>query len=413
MKQENSLRENGSRENSIRRVGQPVVRDWSKVQSALEKATVAPTAGAAEGRDKVVSPGAVLLVGSQGVVEFFGYAGSRSVLPLVTPLEKEMVFDVASLTKVMITTTLVMQMVEAGELTLDRRLSRIFQTFGTHGKESMTIGHLLAHCSGYPPTAPFYKTIARAEHMGRAGLLSSRGAAEMVYNEIFRARLDNMPGKSTKYSDIGFLLLGHALEIISGTSIDKLATRNVIRPLELKSTGFIDLENLHRRGLEPVSEQIVPTAKCPWRGKVLCGEVHDDNAWAMGGIAAHAGLFSTAEDIHAFATEMINCYHGKGSLLRADTVRTFWAPPRIDPSSTWAYGWDTPSAQGSSAGRFFSANSVGHLAFTGCSLWIDPERELDVVLLTNRVHPTPDNQQIREFRPFIHDLVMETMGYAS
>lgn len=410
-----------------------VARDWTNVSELLARAVVPAPNKVAErtGKDgggkeaaprestaksdprvKAVAPGAVLLVGCGGNVEYFEAFGCRSLVPEQTPLGKGMVFDVASLTKVLVTTTLAMQLMESGELAFDRRLSRIFQTFGTHGKESMTIAHLLTHTSGYPPTAPFYKSIARADTMGRSGLMTSRGAAELVYNEIFRARLDNMPGKVTRYSDIGFLLLGHAIETVTGTSLDKLAAKNVFKPLGLKATGYIDLANMRRRGLEPVVDDIVPTARCPWRGRVLCGEVHDDNAWAMGGVAAHAGVFSTAHDVHLFASEMIRCYRGRGTLVSADVIRSFWTRANIDPSSSWAYGWDMPSPHGSSSGRFFPAHSVGHLAFTGCSLWIDPEREIDVVLLTNRIHPSPENQQIREFRPAIHDAVMTALGYA-
>jgi CubicO group peptidase (beta-lactamase class C family) len=169
---------------------------------------------------------------------------------------------------------------------------------------------------------------------------------------------------------------------------------------------------MKRRGLAPVTDMIAPTAECPWRERILCGEVHDDNAWAMGGVAGHAGLFSTARDVHAFATEMIDCYHGRGGLVSQDTVRKFWTLDNSIEGSSWALGWDTPSPEHSSSGRYFSRNSVGHLGFTGCSLWIDPDRELDVVLLSNRVHPNPENNLIREFRPLIHDLVMETLGLA-
>jgi CubicO group peptidase (beta-lactamase class C family) len=266
--------------------------------------------------------------------------------------------------------------------------------------------------SGYPGTAPFYKVIAKADNSSRTGVMTSRGAVEIIHNEIFRAKLDNLPGRVTKYSDIGFILLGHAIEHLSGSPLEKLANRVVFGPLGMHSSGFIDLPLLKRKGIEPNLDLIVPTARCPWRGRILCGEVHDDNAWAMGGIAPHAGVFTTAEDIHKFAWEMIRCWKGENGLIEQPIMRKFWTRAGLDPASTWALGWDTPSETGSSAGRFFSRSSVGHLSFTGCSLWIDPERELDVVLLSNRIHPTPDNVAIREFRPVIHDLVMEAIGFA-
>ncbi|MFN8389762.1 MAG: serine hydrolase domain-containing protein [Bdellovibrionota bacterium] len=386
--------------------------DWTKVDDALRGAA-ASWPEKHEGRRTVVFPGAVLLVGQGGEIKYHKAFGCRSLVPELTELKSDMVFDIASLTKVLVTTTLAMQLVQEDLLSLDWRLSRIFQTFGTHGKETMTVRHLLTHMSGYTGTSPYYKSIAKADNAGRSGVMTSRSAVEMVYNEIFRSKLENMPGKVTRYSDIGFILLGNAIEVVSGQHLDKLALKQVIRPLGLESTGYIDLSTMRRRGLEPVLDSIVPTARCPWRGRILCGEVHDDNAWAMGGVAAHAGIFSTATDVHRFARELIECYHGRGSLVEKDTVRKFWTVAGDDPHSTWALGWDTPSKTGSSSGQFFSPGSVGHLGFTGCSLWIDPERELDVVLLTNRIHPSTENNAIREFRPVIHDLVMEALGYAN
>ena len=363
-------------------------------------------------------PGAALLVSQGGEVRFNRTVGCRSLVPEVTPATDGLVYDIASLTKVMVTTTLVMKLVEQGQLDLDRRLSRIFQTFGTHGKEAMTVRHLLTHTSGYPATAPFYKSIARSgsgtrtDGDERGNALTSRGAKEIILNEIFRAKLDNLPGRVTRYSDIGFILLGSAIEVITATGLDRLATREIFRPLQLRNTGYIDLTTVRRKGLEPVVDMIAPTARCPWRGRVLCGEVHDDNAWAMGGIAPHAGVFSNIEDVHRFAHELLLCYRGEGSLVNRDVLREFWRKADVDAQSSWALGWDTPSPQASSAGKYLSPSSVGHLAFTGCSLWIDPEREVIIVLLSNRIHPSVENESIRQFRPVIHDLVMETLGYA-
>ena len=390
--------------------------DWTRVDEAFASAAVEyrPNLTAHDAqhtRIRPVFPGASLVVGVGGEVVYNRTVGCRSIVPEVTPAFDGLVYDVASLTKVMVTTTIAMLLVEQGELSLDRRLSRIFQTFGTHGKESMTIRHLLTHTSGYPATAPFYKSIARADKAERSNVLTSRGAKEIILNEIFRSKLENMPGKATRYSDIGFILLGSAIETITGGTLDRIAQKSIFRPLGMDSTGYIDLTTIRRRGLEPVLDSLAPTARCPWRGRILCGEVHDDNAWAMGGIAAHAGVFSTAADVHRFGWEMIRCYRGESSFINRDVVREFWTVAGIDPSSTWALGWDTPSKKGSSSGKHFSAGTVGHLGFTGCSLWIDPERELVVVLLSNRVHPSIDNNLIREFRPVIHDLVLETLGY--
>lgn len=386
--------------------------NWEKVDRALIEAAVPFEGKATAARDRhAVFPGAVLVVGRGGETVYSRAVGCRSLLPEVTAMQKDTVFDVASLTKVMVTVPLVMQAVEQGRLNVNKKLSEIVQTFATHGKERITIRHLLTHCSGFPATAPYYKRISKADTSDRLGIMTSRGAVDLIYGEILRSALDNLPGKVTKYSDIGFILLGNVLETISGMPLDKLAQRGIFQPLELRSTGYIDLTKIRRRGIAPITEMIAPTAECPWRHKILCGEVHDDNAWAMGGVAPHAGVFSTAEDVHAFAAEMINCYHGRSDFLHRELVRQFWTLDTTVPGSTWALGWDTPSPQGSSSGQFFSPNSVGHLGYTGCSLWIDPEREIDVVLLSNRIHPSVENNAIKEFRPMIHDLVMEALGF--
>lgn len=382
--------------------------DWGPVEKALEEAHYH------EGRKSHVFPGAVLLVGQAGDILYKRAFGCRSIVPKVTPLSEDMVFDVASLTKPIVTTTLLMKLVERGQIEIDRKLSRIFQTFGSHGKEQMTIRHLLTHCSGYPDTLPFYRRIAKVDSAERAGIMTSRGAVEMILNEIFRARLEHLPGRVAKYSDIGFILLGAAIEVIyGGKFLDRLAAEQIFGPLEMRSSGFIDLSKVRRKGIETVNEIIVPTTDDNWRRKILLGEVFDPNAWVMGGVAGHAGLFSTAEDIHLFATEMLRCWKRQSDFIDPRVVEQFWARDKTVPGSSWALGWDTKSEARSSSGQFFSANSVGHLAYTGCSLWIDPERELDVILLSNRIHPSVDNKAIRDFRPKIHDLVMQTLGYAS
>ncbi len=393
---------------------------WEKVKNFLESAAAnynpgdAPeTLAAGLQQKKLPFPGAVLLVGQGGEIVFHEAVGCRSIIPQISPMSKDTVFDVASLTKVIVTTTLVMKLFESGLLDIESRLSRILQTFATHGKEQMTVRHLLSHTSGYPATVPFYKEISRIDRGERQGIMFSRGAVEFVYNEIFRFKLENVPGKVAKYSDLGFILLQNVLEVLTaGKPLEKQAQDQIFQPLKLASTGFIDLSKVKRRGIEPVHEMIAPTALCPWRDKIIHGEVHDDNAWAMGGIAGHAGLFSTAEDIHRFAHQMIESYKGRGSLFSKETVHKFWTVDGTVKESSWGLGWDTPSKDNSSSGTYFSPRAVGHLGFTGCSLWIDPEREVDVILLSNRIHPSPENNAIKEFRPAIHNLVMEALGFA-
>ena len=155
---------------------------------------------------------------------------------------------------------------------------------------------------------------------------------------------------------------------------------------------------------------IAPTEDCPWRKKVLCGEVHDDNAYAIGGVAGHAGLFSSARDIHQLLACLNRCLRGSDSFLPQALIQEFLSKDEAVKNSTYALGWDTPSENGSSSGKYFSSHSVGHLGFTGTSIWWDLEKNCHVVLLSNRVHPTRKNEKIREFRPYIHDLIMKTLN---
>ncbi len=390
--------------------------NWSKVDAALSSAAYPFSASGSEEPSKkdLVFPGAVLLVAQGGEVLYHSAVGCRSRVPELSPMHRDVVFDVGGLTKPLVTSTLAMQLIQRGQLELDKRLSHIFQTFGVHGKERMSVRHLLNHSSGYAANAPYYRQIANADKGGRAGIMNSRGAIEAIYNEIFRAKLENLPGKVSRYSDIGFILLGNALEVVSGMTFEKLVPKLFLKRFELPSTGYIDLSALRGRGLETINDIIAPTAECSWRGKLLSGEVLDDNAWAMGGVAAHAGLFTTASDIFQTVNALIESYHGRSEMFSPELVREFWAHKENYPKGSWALGWETCGAETKkqkSSGQYFSDSSVGHDSDTGCSLWIDPERELSVVLLTNAIHPSSDNKAIREFRPVIHDLVMESLGY--
>ncbi len=246
-------------------------------------------------------------------------------------------------------------------------------------------------------------------HGGRINFLGSPGAKAYVYQQIHRERLEYEPGRKALYSDLGFMLIGAAIEEVSGMSLDRYCHERIFRPLGLRSTGFVDLSQLRTRRLEPVTEMIAPTQRCPWRKKILCGEVDDDNAYAMGGVGGHAGLFASAKDLDTLLCRLKDCYHNVNRMIPQRIVQEFWTRNQDVPDSTWCLGWDTPSAQNSSSGSHFSPHSVGHLGFTGTSVWLDLERDRHVLLLSNRVHPSRDNDAIRAFRPFIHDLIIKAL----
>jgi CubicO group peptidase (beta-lactamase class C family) len=373
--------------------------DFSLVDQELEAAV-----------ERGVFPGAVVLVSRAGTVLYRRAVGWRSLEPARTPLHEEIIFDVASLTKPLATTLALMLLIKEKKLRLDDRISRFFPNFGVYGKTHVTFRHLLSHSSGLPAIRPYYREIADLEAKGgKVGFLGTRSAREFVYTQLQREKLEAPPGQQPIYSDLGFMLLGAVIEEISGVGLDQYCRDKIFHPLGLASTSFLNLELIRRHKLHPVLEKFAPTERCSWRKRVLCAEVHDDNAYAMAGVAGHAGLFSTVDDINQLVNVLIRCYQGEHTFLPSALVREFWTRDKSVPGSTWALGWDTPSPQHSSAGELFSPLSVGHLGFTGTSLWIDLQRQTHVIVLSNRVHPRRDNEKIQTFRPALHDAVMRVV----
>ena len=375
---------------------------FAKVRELLE-------AGVQDG----VFPGAVLSVGRRGTVLFEEAVGSRNLRseagqPL-DPMRRDTVFDIAAITGGLATTSLMMVLVQSKAVKLTDSVARYIQGFSILGKSKITVGQLLSHFSGLPHWHPFFEDLVRENSGARRGILTSRGARDFVVNWINRSALKNDPGEKQFYSDLGFILLGQLVETLTGLSLERAFQRLVAAPLGLKSTSFIDLSMIKRRGIHPVTELIAPTEDCSWRNRVLCGEVHDDNAWAMGGIAGHSGLFSSAQDLHLFASEMIRAFHGKSQWLTAETVKQFWNGPLAAGEGSWAYGWERPSEDNEMTEAGLSKTAVGQTGFTGCSLWIEPEKEIEIVLLTNRIHPSRSNKKIRAFRPSLHAAVLEAL----
>lgn len=360
-----------------------------------------------------VFPGCVVLVGCRGSIVYHRAFGSKALKyddgEEPSPMQADTVFDIASVTNVLVTTTLLMQLVEMGRLRLDDRVSRYIQGFGVYGKSPITVRQVLAHASGLAHWHPYFEELLKVNAAVRRGIMTSRGAKEFVHNSINRAQLKYEPGTRQLYSDLGFMLLGHLIEVLTGLKLDKAAQRYVFQPLGLKATSYIDLTLIRRRGIHPVRDLIAPTEECPWRRRVLCGEVHDDNAWAMGGIAGHSGVFSTAADLHLFAAEMLKASLGRSAFLKQETIRHFWNAGRTSPVEGWRYGWDSPSKENGLSESRLSPGAVGQNGFTGCSIWLEPEQGLDIILLSNRIHPTRSNRKIRAFRPVLIDAVLAAM----
>jgi CubicO group peptidase (beta-lactamase class C family) len=372
--------------------------DFDSVDSAFQQAV-------AEG----VFPGAVVLVSLEEQVVYERAFGHRSLEPRQTPMELGTIFDLASLTKPLATTVAIMLLIKEKKLRLDDLVTRVIPMYGVFGKNLTTFRHLLHHASGLPAWKAYFEEIRNGEKTGRINFVASRAAKNYVYEQIHREKPINAPGTQCLYSDLGFIILGEAVEILSGNTLDRFCQEKIFKPLGLRATGFVDLTRLRTHRLQPVEEMIAPTENCPWRKKILCGEVHDDNAYAMGGVAGHAGLFSSARDVHSLLVRLSRCLNGKDSFLPADLMRDFFKREPVPNNATFALGWDTPSSEHSASGHLFSANSVGHLGYTGCSVWCDLKRNCHIVLLTNRVHPSRKNEKIKDFRPAIHDQIMKVL----
>ncbi len=374
---------------------------WREVEQAFNDAV-----------ERGAIPGATVVVRVGNDIAFEGAFGYRSLLPNRTPMKIDTVFDLSSLTKALATTVAAMILVRDGKLRLTDRVTRFFHNFGVHGKGAISFRHLLAHCSGLAAWRPFHERIAAIDKGGKVNFIASYGAKEFTYEEIHREKPEAPPGTKTIYSDLNFILLGETIEKITTMPLNRYCREKIFRPLGLRSTDFIDIAMARSRRLEPVADMFAPTEICPSRGRLLVGEVDDENAYAMGGVAGHAGLFAPVREVDRMAAELIACWAGRSDLVPQKIAREFWTRDLTVSGSTWALGWDTPSPQGSSSGRHFSPEAVGHLGFTGTSIWIEPAREIAVSILTNRVHPRRDNQAIREFRPRIHDLIMEAIDGA-
>lgn len=370
------------------------MKDFRKVEKAFDDAV-----------GTGVFPGAVVLVHREGETVFHRAFGHRSLEPEQSPMAEDTIFDLSSLTKPLATTTAFLMLVRDRKFRLDDRVTRLFHNFGVHGKTHITFRHLLRHDSGLPAWRPFYKEVQRVERGGRLNFLCSNGAKELVYDLVHREKPERGPGEATVYSDLDFILLGNAIEKITSMGLDRFCQDRIFRPLGLGSTSFVDLSLIRTKRLRPVTEMIAPTERCPWRGRILCGEVHDDNAYAMGGVAGHSGLFSNAGEVDALVRLVRDAWHGVGDLLPRDLVREALEIPE----GKRPLGWDVVSPGASQAGTRFSKHTVGHLGFTGTSVWLDLERHVHVILLTNRVHPTRSNDRIKDFRPLIHDLILESL----
>jgi beta-N-acetylhexosaminidase len=341
-------------------------------------------------------PGATVAIGYRGKVSLHAF-GNLSYSANAPATDTHTMYDIASLTKVVATTTLVAKLVEGDfpvPLDLDARIERYLPEWTTgpqqEWRHEVTVRHLLTHTSGLPAFKEYWRTSKNKQD---------------TLNKIFAEPLEYQPGTKDIYSDLGIILMAEIIDRLTGRTLDDLAKTYIFTPLAMKDTMY--------RPPKKLWPDIAPTEiDNNLRHRLVRGEVHDENAFAIGGVSGHAGIFSAAPDLAAFCQMLLNGgIYAHHRILRRATIAQFTTPQQLS-NGTRTLGWAVPT-EGGSSGHYFSSHAFGHTGFTGTSIWIDPDRQLFVVLLTNRVHPTRENQKIAQVRPAFHDAVMQALGFAT
>ncbi|MEE9607784.1 MAG: serine hydrolase domain-containing protein [Myxococcota bacterium] len=354
-------------------------------------------------------PGAVVLarVPREGeLLEHVSVRGLAVVRPERIPMTRETVFDLASLTKPIATATAILLLVDEGAVGLDDPVSKFLPVFSERDKDGVTLRHLLTHSSGLKPWRAYHELLIEKERKTGERTIGTPAAREFAIERTLRSGLVHQPGEAAVYGDLDFIVLGAVVEAVARQALDDFCRERIFTPLGMRDSCFVRLGDGEPALPEPERRRVAATENCPWRGRIVWGEVHDPNASVMGGVAGHAGLFAPADDVMTFAQTLLDVWHGRSEALPREALRTFLTRQHLPENSDWALGWDTPTAGKSSAGRHFAEPSVGHLGFTGTSLWIDLEREAVVVMLTNRVHLVAKRSRFA-LRPIVHDFILE------
>jgi len=353
-----------------------------------------------EAENSGVFPGAAAAIyfnTSKKPVRILSFTGNSQLFPSKIKIKFRTYFDLASLTKPLSTVLSLITLIYSGKISVDSKIDDLIPSFIPEEKKEITLAQLLNHSSGLPAYRPYFRQLAEIP----AG---ERQAA--LFRLIMEEPLSSRPGTRSVYSDLGYLLLGILVENAAGAGLDRCFRQRVATPLHLSPGLFYNRLPARRRGSYAATEE------CFWRGRIIRGEVSDENCWVMGGVAGHAGLFGRLGEVLDLVAAVLDIWQGRlrHPFLPQELLKEFLEAKSQVPDSTWAWGFDRPTPGCSSSGRYLSPHSVGHLGFTGTSFWIDPDRDLAIVLLTNRVHPSRDNELIKEFRPYFHDRVIELLG---
>jgi len=341
-------------------------------------------------------PGATLAIGYRGRVSLHAF-GKLTYDAKSPDVSINTMYDIASLTKVVATNTLVAKLAEGDfpvPIDLDARVERYLPEWASgpqpEWRHRVTVRHLLTHTSGLPPFKEYWRT--------------SKSKQDTL-DKIFAETLDYEPGTKEVYSDLGIILMAEIIERLTGKPLDVLAREFIFSPLAMSNSIY----NPPKKKWSTIAPTEIDNQ---YRHHLIQGEVHDEHAAAIVGVSGHAGVFSTAPDLAAFCQMLINGgVYAHQRILRRSTISEFTTPQQLS-SGTRTLGWAVPT-EGGSSGHFFSPHSFGHTGFTGTSIWIDPDRQLFVVFLANRVYPTRENQKHIKVRPALHDAIMQSLGLAS
>ncbi|PWB60549.1 MAG: hypothetical protein C3F14_12895 [Deltaproteobacteria bacterium] len=343
---------------------------------------------------------AVLLAARQEEVVCHAAAGGANL---------SSVFDIASLTKPL-AAFLFFTLAQEGSVSPEGKLADVLPPLSSDpAAGEIRFHHLLSHTSGLPAYRPFYEAVRETGEKENRRLWGTAEAHDRIVDAARSLPPETVPGRTCVYSDIGFILLGRAIELAAFRPLDRLLRSHLAVPLQMRDTTFLPLADLS----ECETGRLVSTGYSEARQREKLGEVDDENASAMGGVAGHAGIFSTAHDLFLFSREVLRARRGEGRILSRQSAHRMTTKAPDPPGCPRSPGWDTPAiAPGkvSQAGRHFPEGSFGHLGYTGCSLWIDPFRESIVVLLTNRIFYGKQNEGLKTLRPLIHDAVMEELS---
>lgn len=322
----------------------------------------------------------------------------------------ETLFDLASLTKPLATGLAALVLSSRGRLDLGASLTTTLPELKDKRFAPVTVDMLLDHTAGFPATRPYFEDLRARDKKAAPGVekvTGTRKAMPLLRKMVAETRFDHDPGSKTVYSDIGFMVLGWIIENVVQQPLDQWLEREIYRPLGIDKELFFVRHDDPKRVKDLRLRSFAVTEQCPWREKLLLGEVHDPNAWAVGGVAGHAGLFGTIDAVWKLMHALWQSYQGDNRHFLGGAVRRFWTRSKRLKDTTRALAWDTPSVHGSMAGKRFSLNTVGHLGFTGCSIWLDLSSDVMGIVLANSAYPTPEGKQdaMAKFRPRLYELI--------